>query len=373
MSGDDRDEIRRIFEAPPIEHAPAHDDANGAGGGRVRFPGLASRAYEHPADALALGALRRLKGLDQVVRWMMGALSERRLRYWFLAGAVRTSERQFSRLHGVMRECCEILDLPERPELYVMQNPVINAGAIGADRPFIVVNSSILDLLTEDEQRFVVGHELGHVLSNHVLYKNLLAILLQLSLARLAYATPLSGIALWGIIAALREWDRKSELSADRAGLLCLQDPRAAYGVHLKMAGGRHTEQMDVDAFVEQAAEYEAGGDVRDGALKLLNLLGRTHPFAVLRLAELKRWVDDGDYGRLLAGDYPHRDEAPRAYDEVSAAMREYRTKVGDSKDPFFKTINDIGSGIGQAGQAIWDQVKEVFGGKGGGEKPPPE
>jgi Zn-dependent protease with chaperone function len=374
MKHHERDEVRRIFgngggrggQEPPPEGSESAD-----GGSqfpvpldRVRLPGLSPRAYEHPADAAALSALRRLKGFDTVVRWMIGALSERRLRYWFLAGAVRVNERQFAELHRTLLECCAILDLPEIPELYVMQNPVVNAGAVGADKPFVVLNSAIVDLLSPDEWRFVIGHELGHILSGHVLYKNLLEILLQLSLGRLASVTPMSGLAIWALIAALREWDRKSELSADRAGLLCLQNPPLAYGVNMKMAGGAHTDRMSVEEFVKQAEEYESGGDVRDGALKLLNLLGRTHPFPVLRLAELKRWVDAGAYGRIVAGDYPRRHDAGSMYDDVSAAMRDYRANFTDSKDPFMKMLNDLGEGIGQAGSAIWDQLKELFGGK---------
>lgn len=333
-----------------------------AGGGRVRFPELSPRAYEHPADAAALATLRKLTGFDTLARKVMGALGERRLRYWFLAGAVRANERQLRDVYAVYAECCEILDLPRRPDLFVMQTPVVNAGALGTDEPFVVLASSALDLFDRDELRFILGHELGHILSGHALYKSMLAFLLQLSLVRLAYATPISGLALWAIIAALREWDRKSELSADRAGLLCVQDPRVACTAQMKMAGGAHVDQMSVDELLAQAEEYESGGDIRDSALKLLNLLSRTHPFPVVRLAELKRWADGGEYERILAGDYPRRGADGRPmHEDLGEAARHYRSAWSDSKDPLARLLNDLGESVGQAGAALWDQVRELF------------
>jgi hypothetical protein len=57
---------------------------------------------------------------------------------------------------------------------------------------------------------------------------------------------------------------------------------------------------MDVDAFLAQGAEYDAGGDVRDGVLKLLSLRGRWHPFTAVRALELQRWTASGAYERVL-------------------------------------------------------------------------
>jgi len=325
---------------------------------RVRFPEISPRAYEHPADRAALVTLRKVPGFDLVLRKLFGAVGERALRLIHLASAARVGPDQFPQLWEDYLEACEILDLAEPPELYVTQTPFVNAGAVGVDHPFVVINSAMLSLLSRDEVRCILGHELGHCMSGHALYKTMLRLLIRLTI--LALQVPVGGIALYSIIAALMEWDRKSELSADRAGLLVCQDPSVAYAVQMKLAGGGMTEQMDVDAFVRQADEYEGHGNLLDGVMKVVNLLGRTHPFPALRIRELRRWVDSGEYEAVLGGDYQRRDAEDEAslYQEVLRSAASYREGVEDSSDPLMVAFRRMGEGLGQAGRSVKDWVK---------------
>ena len=315
-----------------------------------------------PHLARRVGGIEAVVGrarFDMFLRRFMGAIGERRLRYLYLASAVRVNENQFKDLHRAYRECCEILDIQKIPELYVSQSPIVNAGAIGLDEPFIVLNSATLDLYPPEEIPFVLGHELGHILSNHVLYKTMLRILLQISLGRIG----LPGLAILAIVAGLKEWDRKSELSSDRAGLLCIQDADTAYRILMKMAGGPQVHQMDSAEFEKQADEYERGGDVRDSALKLLNLLWLSHPFPMLRLAELKRFVDRGDYATILRGEYARRTDVDqtRIVDEWSAGAAAYKQRMSESEDPLMNFLRDFGSSVGDAGASVWDSVRGAF------------
>lgn len=352
---DERDPIKDVF-SKPSEDQQYYSESD-----RVCFPGISSRAYEHPTDRAALTALRKVPGFDTVLRKIFGFISERALRLLFLANAVKAGEDQFSRVYKIYKECCAILDV-EPPELFIAQTPIVNAGAIGVDHPFIVINSGVLDLLDDDELRFVLGHELGHVLSGHALYKTMIRILLNMVGFRVI--VPLGGVAIWGVVMMLREWDRKSELSADRAGLLCLQDPYMAYRIQMKTAGGRRPDEMNVDAFIAQAEEYERAGDLRDSALKFINLMTKTHPFAVLRLAELKRWVDSGGFEKILHGDYAKRadDNQASLREDISASEEAYREQKeepsGDNVNQFF---NDLSENVTSAGAVIRDQVRGFF------------
>ena len=187
-----------------------------------------------------------------------------------------------------------------------MQSPIVNAMAIGKDRPFIVLTTGLVNLNDEEELRFVVGHELGHILSGHAVYRTMLLILIQLSV-RIAWM-PIGYLGLRAIIWGLEEWFRKSEVSCDRAGLLAGQDVDAARRALMKLAGGPQLSELNPDAFREQAREYDAVPDLRDSILKLLQLQGNTHPFAVVRFAELDRWATDG----VVRGDPVRRLPAPR-------------------------------------------------------------
>jgi len=317
---------------------------------------LSSRAYEHPADHAARLALRKVPGFDLAVRKIFGALSDRALRLLFLGSAVRVSPRQFPGVYDRYREACRVLDIRPMPELYVAQTPFVNAGAIGVETPFIVLQSGTLDLLDEDELRFLLGHELGHVLSGHALYKTMLRLLIKLSV--FAFSIPLGGAALFAVRAALLEWDRKGELSADRAGLLAVQDPEVALSVQMKLAGGGRTKEMDVDDFLRQAEEYESGGSVVDSVVKLLQLTGTSHPFPVLRAAELRRWVESGDYQKIVDGDYPRRedDNEPSLVDELKRTAETYAKGFTDSDDPLSRMVTDAARDLSAAGTRLRDR-----------------
>ncbi|REF38312.1 M48 family metallopeptidase [Thermasporomyces composti] len=313
---------------------------------RVTLTDISSRAWEHPADRGALAAVRQLKGFDLVLRKMSGLINERALRLVFLGSAVRAGDRQFPRLYRTYAEAAATLDVRELPELYVMTGPMPNAMCIGLDKPFIVVNSALIDLLDEEELRFVLGHELGHARSGHALYQSVLVFLIRLS--GVVAWMPLGALGLRALIAALMEWSRKAELSGDRAGLLAVQDPSAALRTHMKLASGGHLEDVDATAFLEQAAEYDAAGDLRDSVLKFLLLEARSHPFLAVRAAELRHWVDSGEYSRILAGDYPRRqdDASAKMTEEARRAAEAYKEAFARSQDPLAKLINDLGGTV---------------------------
>jgi Zn-dependent protease with chaperone function len=325
---------------------------------RVRLPGISSRAYEHPADRSALVALRKLSGFDTLLRRLAGLFNDRSLRLMFLASSVRASEQQFPQLYQSLLDGCYILDLPTVPELFISQDPMVNAMALGADKPFIVITTGMVDLMDAEEIRFVIGHELGHVLSGHAVYRTMLYHLLNL-VTRIAWLPVV--LPARGVIWALEEWYRKSELSCDRAGLLAGQDIDAARRALMKTAGGSRLVEFNSDAFHQQAREYDAVPDVRDGLLKLLQLQGTTHPFAVIRFAELDRWADTGDYPNILAGNYPRREDDSDASvgDEFKAAAKSYQDSWSRSADPLIGAVRGVAETAAGAGQRL-------FGGLGG-------
>jgi hypothetical protein len=158
----------------------------------------------------------------------------------------------------------------------------------------------------------------------------------------------------------LEEWYRKSELSCDRAGLLAGQDPAAALRAQMKLAGGGAVADMDIASFLEQAREYDATGSLRDGVLKLIHLEGRLHPLAAVRAVELRRWVDSGDYQRILGGDYPHREDDDQASvrDDAREAAASYRERFDESADALTRLLHGVGEEAVAAGQRIADRVR---------------
>ncbi|MEI2652887.1 MAG: M48 family metallopeptidase [Nocardioides sp.] len=319
---------------------------------RTVLPAISSRAWEHPADKGALVALRRLKGFDAMLKTMSSLVSERQMRLILLGSAVRVSERQFPEVHRLLTDVGTVLDAAELPEVYVVADPTLNARTIGLNRPIIVLNSALVDLLDTDELRFVIGHELGHALSGHAVYRTLLDRMLSLAAVFSLLPGGLLGVRV--IMAGLMEWSRKSELSADRAGLLACQDPAAATRVHMKFASGGDLEQLDTTEFLAQAAEYADTEDLRDSVLKALLTETRTHPFAVMRARELRTWVDGGAYTDILGGTYPRRndDDSASVSEAAQEAAASYSEALGRAQDALGRLLHEAAGVVGSA--RIW-------------------
>lgn len=311
----------------------------------VKLTAISSRAWEHPADRAALQALRALPGFDEAVRKAMGFLGERGVRQLFLGNAVRVGPQQRPKLYGLYSEVLDTLDAPERWDLYVTQTPLANAMAVGFERPFIVFNSGMLEILDEDERRAVLAHEVGHIMSGHPTYTTLAVILLAIGVANIP---ALANLALLPFELALLEWYRKSEFSADRAALLGTQDVRKAQSVNLKLAGGPPLDDpVDLDAFLAQAREYETMAGPWDKVWQLINTAFRTHPMATVRAGELQRWIESGEYDAILRGEYPKRgEEPPPLSDDVQAAGTYYEERARDA-------MNTVGAMVDRARDAF--------------------
>jgi Zn-dependent protease with chaperone function len=310
------------------------DDGNGTRGTRAKrvLTEIAPHSWEHPADKAALQALRRIPVFDEVLKKIFGFFGEKPIRLAFQANAVKVSENQFGDVYKIYKECLRTLDAPAEYPLFMSQTPMVNAGAYGMEQPFIILNSGTVRLLEDDELSYVISHEIGHILSDHVLYKTMTVLLINL--ANMGF--PLVGLAARAVLVALLEWSRKSELSCDRAGLLGVQDPETVMRTMLKMAGGGRSEETSLQEFIVQAEEYREGGDVADQVFKVLNLLGQTHPFYVLRVSELRDWIESGAYDRIIRGEYSRRGEPDPAYE---GDLREAAAAYAEGAKDFLDTV----------------------------------
>lgn len=325
------------------------------------FTGIGSRTWEHPADRAALAALRALPGFQDVIKFFVGATSEKSLRLIALASSVRVGPKQFPRVHELLKEACAVLDAESVPELYIAQSEQLNARTIGVDTPFITLNSKILETMSDAELLGIIGHEVGHIQSGHVLYKTLLWFLMNA--ANSVFRLPLGQLALNAVLVSLREWDRKSELSADRAQVLVTQDPDSSYTALMKMAGGNQLGEMSLDEFFRQAEEYDSAGDVVDGVYKMLNILGQSHPFPVLRLVALKNWVGSGEYEKVVEGAYTRRDSyaEENVVNDFQEAARQYQEDFRTSKDPLAEAVKSIGANVENARRQAEGFIRSIF------------
>jgi Zn-dependent protease with chaperone function len=323
------------------------------------YPGISSKAYEHPADRAATAALKAVPMLDTVVRKLIEWQYERAMRQMFLSNSVRVGERQLPDLWSHHLAVCKILDMPRTYDLYVTDTIVPNALAIGSQNPIVVFGTPLLGRLGPGEQRAVLAHEVAHILSDHVLYTTALQILLRLG-GNVPF--PL-GIPALAVRAVLLEWARAAELSCDRAEALVVRDPTIVCRGLMALAGGMHAEKLNLDAFLTQAREYEDWDDPSDRVRRFFYEINSTHPYAVRRVSEVMKWVQSGEYDRIQRGEYVKRGEEPPVQQAAGDAFEFYAERFRAIFRDVGENVTKMGNQIGGLAEQAADWIRSRSGG----------
>jgi Zn-dependent protease with chaperone function/uncharacterized RDD family membrane protein YckC len=192
-----------------------------------------------------------------------------------LGGGLRVHAGQFAHVHAVVEECARMLRMPA-PHVFVRDDPFVPVVGIGIGPPYaIVISAQFVEHFSDDELRFLVGRELGHIASGHTRFSSLLS----------------SNGRENGVIAvAFGAWLRKIDYTADRVGLLCcgsLETALRAIAVSTFQLVGR---KIDLGAFAEQLKELNA-----EPSLRMAEWTAST-PYATNRVAALHRFARDPLY-----------------------------------------------------------------------------
>lgn len=261
--------------------------------------GLKADRFRHPLDLEATAALKQLPGLDLMIRNLLGPMAEQIFYLENIAASVLVGAQQLPHLHQLLLESCQVLDL-EPPQLYVHQHPAPNAYtlAMRGKQPFVVLHTSLIEMLTPEEIQAVIAHELGHLKCEHGVF---------LTLANLIVLAT-GQIPRWGewiaqgLQVQMLQWLRCAEFTCDRAALLVAQDPKLIVSVLMKLAGGSPSlaPQLNVDAFLAQARAYDQSNTQLGQMIKEARTAQLTHPLPVLRAREIDQWASSQSYQALL-------------------------------------------------------------------------
>ncbi len=326
------------------------------------YKNISSKAYEHPADRAATAALKAVPMLDIVVRKLIEWRYERALRQFYLGNSVKVGEQQLPDLWAAHQGMCRVLDLPDVPDLYVASPVPGGAQTIGSGKPMVVFDAQLLQQLGPGEQRVVLAHELGHILSDHVLYITALNILLGVSNGLPFFL----GIPFRAVKAVLLEWYRATELSCDRAATLAVRDPRIVCRTLMVTAGSMPADKLNLDAFMAQAMEYESWDDPSDRVRRFFNELGQTHTHAVRRVSEVMKWVQSGEYDRIVRGEYRTRDQESDVREEAGDAMEFYAERFRTIFREIGENVTNLGSQVGGMAEQAADWLRRRGGGRPG-------
>lgn len=270
---------------------------------RIQLVGLDSKLYEHPFDKKALSALQTLPGLDTLLNAYLNWTDVKWNIIELKGSNFHVTESSCPELYKQVMSDAQILNLRDYPLIYTEWNYSLNAYTRGyKDTTLLMLYSGVIDLLEKAEQDYIIGHELGHIKSRHYIFHQLAT-----HFAILATQVPLGMALLKPIQLALFYWIRMSEFTADRAGLLATQDLDAAISGIIKMSGmpKKYYENINRDTFIKEAVEYESSISGVEKAMKNMLILDDTHPWTLLRALELVKWVESGEYEKILSSCTP--------------------------------------------------------------------
>lgn len=262
--------------------------------------GLKADDFRHSWDLKATQNLKQIVGLDIAIRSFLGSIAEDFFYLNNISSSILVGQKQLPEIHNLLLDACKILDL-EAPQLYIQQNPLPNAYtlAMRGNKPFIVVHTALVDLLTLEELQAVIAHELGHLKCEHGVYLTAANLLVLAG----GMFSDLGALIAQTIKTQILEWVRCAEFSCDRAALLTVQDPQIVMSVLMKLSGGspKLAPHLNLEAFIEQARSYEEISQNKlSRMLKEYQTSGLTHPVPVLRAKEIHRWASSAEYYRLL-------------------------------------------------------------------------
>lgn len=260
--------------------------------------GLNPQEYEHPVDRTTLKYLKALPGFEKVsglilnwgtIKWELAELR---------GSNFRVTPKSCPELYKQVENIANVLDVEDFPEIYTQWGYFINAYTTGyKEDTLLTLYSGAVDLLSKEQLDFIIGHEMGHIKSKHVIY-HVMASKIVAKSSQLPIASELILPITFGLI----YWYRMSEFTSDRAGLLACQNPDAAIETIIKMTGvpKKYYNSVSKEVFLEQAKEFEYLLSGPEKIIKNISVLDNTHPWTVLRAAELIKWIDSGEYQRIL-------------------------------------------------------------------------
>lgn len=304
--------------------------------------------YAHPSDIEILAPLDDYKSSDDVKAYFVKLWPKIRQQTIALCGShFHVTEGSCRKLYELCNHTAQTLKIdPDefKLNLYIEEGYHINSYTLrDKEAYYISLTTGSVDRLSEEELTFLLGHELGHLLSGHIEYHLLLAYLPEtvrfgLRVSEVGHNLIRRGVdflgkrfnksddqpqesikeqapdsqtglkkimGIAGGVARMNLWNRTSEYTADRIGLLACQDINVALSALMKISGLPQTyyKEASIDEFIKQAHEFQdTYGGQYDSLLKELDVLDEDHPWLIRRANELLKWYNS-EYKNFILKD----------------------------------------------------------------------
>lgn len=298
----------------------------------------AVESYIHEMDRKAFAVLNTFPHFVKLMEAYRANYDEKAARIRLLSTAVRISENQMPEIYRLLPPICEKLGIAV-PELYYVKNEEMNAATMGTCNPCICVTSGLVSHLSAAQIASVLAHECGHIACKHYLYHSIVAnVITRLNESPFGYMSAVRRFITPGLVNAFLFWDRCSELSADRAAILCDGEPETMVDALIQIHG---YDNVNREEFIKQAVDLHAFvNDSKDNkAIEQMVVRGESHPLLATRVYECCEWSKTDCFKSILNGTYQQTitKHPEMAEEEIVAA--EITCKVDSGMTPVNSTV----------------------------------
>ncbi len=265
----------------------------------TRIPRLNLEDYEHPMETRALEKLKNTKGLSKVVSKFHEMSFEKSIRLQYMSSCLLASDRTYPQLTFLVKKACDVLGVEVVPELYIQRSDSLMSLTVGSEDPIIVLTTELVDKFSSEELLFVIGREVAHIKSNHILFQEIGMILPEIMEAFSVVTLGLTSIVSAGLNYTLLTWKQMAELTADRGGLLVSQDVEVVKRIFAKWSG---LPEKDWSSFHVGEFEWQARNlDSLNPKMldKIVGLILGDVSWAVARMKEILDWVESEGYKKI--------------------------------------------------------------------------
>ena len=228
-----------------------------------------------------------LSGVFIIGMFILSAVMIRSHHQTLMRQTVTVDPHRTPQLAELVAECSQKLQ-PGPVEVFLANKARMNAYTFGIGDPkVLVLFSPLLKVMTPDELKFIIGHEMGHMALGHTWLNTIVG-----GLAGIPAPLGMSVV----LYSAFRWWNRMCEFSADRAGLLACGDIRYAVSSLVKLAAPEIRSQQDFDAALAMIDAQD------DRVANQLAEVFQSHPMLIRRINNLRDYARTEEYQWLQAG-----------------------------------------------------------------------
>lgn len=262
---------------------------------KQKLLGLHTSEFIHELDKAGMDSVNNIPGFESISKFIIENSVEAYYNILLRGSAIQLTESNSPYVNRIFQEVAETLDYKqELPDIYLKRGYNFSNKIQGYKHPLVILDTNCVEQLDENQLKFIVGRCIGGIMAGHNKFEFFAWMINSIGNSILPVISSLATLP-------IGQWQRKSFLTRDRAGLLACQNIESAIQVMMLTSGVPYGSEKEIDyyEYLNQAIAFQkAKGLEKFGQVTMT--LGNDEAWIVDRAAELFRWYDIGEYDTII-------------------------------------------------------------------------